>query len=269
MAVMSGTPAPWKGHPPISIRVVTRCLEKKPEARYASGAELRAALAECRVRHAARNPGLRIRPLPLDVALSRLERAGDPITIPPKTFDLLVLLARNQHRVVSKAELMETLWPNTFVEEGNLTQHIYTLRKALGDRPDGHPISKPFPAAATGWPRRFAMCRTPAAQPRHGRRTPATRRRRRRAPRSCSRASASGPRCCTRGLANASDIAERLGSVEMHQLIDRMLLLAQEEVARYDGVITAEARRRVRCRVRRARGPRRRCPPGDSGGAWH
>ena len=34
---------------------------------------------------------------------------------------------------------METLWPNTFVEEGNLTQHIYTLRKALGDRPDGTP----------------------------------------------------------------------------------------------------------------------------------
>ena len=40
------------------------------------------------------------------------------------------------------------------------------------------------------------------------------------------------------GIANASDVAERLGSVEMHQLIDRLLLMAQEEVARYDGVMT-------------------------------
>ena len=40
------------------------------------------------------------------------------------------------------------------------------------------------------------------------------------------------------GVANASDIAERLGSVEMHQVIDQLLLVAQEEVDRYDGVIT-------------------------------
>ncbi len=84
-------------------------------------------------------------PYRLDVGLSRLERAGEPITIPPKTFDLLVLLARNTHRVLTKTELMETLWPNTFVEEGNLTQHIYTLRKALGDRPGGKPYIETVP----------------------------------------------------------------------------------------------------------------------------
>jgi DNA-binding winged helix-turn-helix (wHTH) protein len=78
-------------------------------------------------------------PFRIDVALSRLERAGQPIPLPPKAFDLLLLLARNPDRVMSKTELLETLWPNTFVEEANLTQQVYTLRKALGDQPNGEP----------------------------------------------------------------------------------------------------------------------------------
>ncbi len=235
MAVMSGTPVALEGAPADLIKVVTRCLEKKPEARYASGTELRAALAECRVRHALETQVYEFGPYRVDVALSRLERAGDPITITPKTFDLLVLLARNQHRIVSKAELMETLWPNTFVEEGNLTQHIYTLRKALGDRPDGAPYVETVPrrgyrlAAQVRDVSNAGGAAATAAQP-----EPAT----------PSRAPVvlEGERkratVLHSGVANASDIAERLGSVEMHQLIDRMLLLAQEEVARYDGVIT-------------------------------
>ena len=81
MAVMSGTPAALEGAPADLIRVVTRCLEKKPEARYASGTELRAALAECRVRHALETQVYEFGPYRVDVALSRLERAGDPITI--------------------------------------------------------------------------------------------------------------------------------------------------------------------------------------------
>ena len=234
MAVMSGTPAPLEGAPADLIKVVTRCLEKTPEARYASGTELRAALAECRVRHALETQVYEFGPYRVDVALSRLERAGDPITITPKTFDLLVLLARNQHRVVSKTELMETLWPNTFVEEGNLTQHIYTLRKALGDRPDGAPYVETVPrrgyrlaaqvravSNAAGAAATMAQSEPPAASRapvvREGERKRAT--------------------VLHSGVANASDIAERLGSVEMHQLIDQVLLVAQEEVARYDGVI--------------------------------
>ncbi|MGH2399800.1 MAG: winged helix-turn-helix domain-containing protein, partial [bacterium] len=78
-------------------------------------------------------------PFRLDVALSRLDRAGHAIPLPPKAFDLLVLLARTTDRVMAKAELMEMLCPNTFVEEANLTQHVYTLRKALGDQPNGDP----------------------------------------------------------------------------------------------------------------------------------
>ena len=46
---------------------------------------------------------------------------------------------------LSKSELMEALWPKTFVEEANLTQHVYTLRRALGDRPDGAPYIETAP----------------------------------------------------------------------------------------------------------------------------
>jgi DNA-binding winged helix-turn-helix (wHTH) protein/tetratricopeptide (TPR) repeat protein len=176
-------------------------------------------------------------PYRVDVALSRLERAGEPITITPKTFDLLVLLARNQHRIVSKAELMETLWPNTFVEEGNLTQHIYTLRKALGDRPDGAPYVETVPrrgyrlAAQVRDVSNAAGAAATLAQPAPAPATPS------RAP-----VVLEGERkratVLHSGVANASDIAERLGSVEMHQVIDQLLLVAQEEVDRYDGVIT-------------------------------
>ena len=176
-------------------------------------------------------------PYRVDVALSRLERAGEPITITPKTFDLLVLLARNQHRIVSKAELMETLWPNTFVEEGNLTQHIYTLRKALGDRPDGAPYVETVPrrgyrlaaqvrevSNAAGAGAAATLVQPSAATPS---RAPVVL--------EGERKRATVLHC---GVANASDIAERLGSVEMHQVIDQLLLVAQEEVDRYDGVIT-------------------------------
>ena len=46
---------------------------------------------------------------------------------------------------MTKAELIEALWPNTFVDEANLTQHVYTLRKALGDRPNGQPFIETVP----------------------------------------------------------------------------------------------------------------------------
>ena len=83
--------------------------------------------------------------LRIDTALSRLARAGEPVPLPPKAFDLLILLARNTDRVMTKSELMEALWPGTFVDEANLTQHVYTLRKALGDQPNGQPFIETVP----------------------------------------------------------------------------------------------------------------------------
>ncbi|MGP8250396.1 MAG: winged helix-turn-helix domain-containing protein [Terracidiphilus sp.] len=62
-----------------------------------------------------------------------LLRNGQPVSLLPKTFEVLSYLVENPGRVVSKEELLKTAWPESFVEENNLTQHISLLRKALGD----------------------------------------------------------------------------------------------------------------------------------------
>jgi hypothetical protein len=58
---------------------------------------------------------------------------GQTVQLKPKTFDLLVLLVSGRGRVLTKTELIRSLWADTFVEEGNLSFQISTLRKALGD----------------------------------------------------------------------------------------------------------------------------------------
>jgi len=68
----------------------------------------------------------------LDAARRRLMQNDRALTLPPKTFDLLILLVESRGRVLTKKELMGALWPDTFVEEANLTFQISTLRKALG-----------------------------------------------------------------------------------------------------------------------------------------
>jgi len=62
-----------------------------------------------------------------------LLRVGEPVRLAPKDFDLLVALVERAGSLVPKDELLRLLWPDAFVEEGNLTKHVSTLRKALGD----------------------------------------------------------------------------------------------------------------------------------------
>jgi len=69
----------------------------------------------------------------LDPRRRTLSRADSPVSLTPKAFDVLVFLVRNPHRLVTKEELLQSVWGDTFVEEGNLTQYISLLRKALGD----------------------------------------------------------------------------------------------------------------------------------------
>ena len=57
---------------------------------------------------------------------------GTPVPLTSKAFDTLVLLIENRDRVVTKDELLSSVWPDVAVEEGNLTQQIFLLRKALG-----------------------------------------------------------------------------------------------------------------------------------------
>src|SRR6266849_1457421 len=69
----------------------------------------------------------------LDPRRRTLSRADTPVSLTPKAFDVLTFLAQNPHRLVTKEELLQGVWGDTFVEEGNLTQYISHLRKALGD----------------------------------------------------------------------------------------------------------------------------------------
>jgi DNA-binding winged helix-turn-helix (wHTH) protein/TolB-like protein len=73
----------------------------------------------------------------LKVAERVLLREGELVPLTPKVFDILVTLIENGGQVVAKDDLMKRVWPNTFVEEGNLTQNISLLRKALGETPGG------------------------------------------------------------------------------------------------------------------------------------
>jgi len=68
----------------------------------------------------------------LDSRKRTLSRAGSLVSLTPKAFDVLVFLAQNPHRLVTREELLQAVWGDTFVEEGNLTQYISHLRKALG-----------------------------------------------------------------------------------------------------------------------------------------
>jgi Tol biopolymer transport system component/DNA-binding winged helix-turn-helix (wHTH) protein len=75
--------------------------------------------------------GIRVRPFLLDPARRSLLREGVPQSLPPKAFDVLALLVQCHERVVSKEELLSTLWADTFVEEGNLSQQVFVLRRTL------------------------------------------------------------------------------------------------------------------------------------------
>src|SRR5678815_5715100 len=66
-----------------------------------------------------------------------LLREGEPVPLTPKVFDILITLVENRGQVVGKDDLMKKVWPTTFVEEGNLTQNVSLLRKALGESAGG------------------------------------------------------------------------------------------------------------------------------------
>jgi DNA-binding winged helix-turn-helix (wHTH) protein/TolB-like protein/Tfp pilus assembly protein PilF len=66
-----------------------------------------------------------------------LLRGDELVPLTPKAFDILLTLLENDGRIVQKDDLMKKVWPNTFVEEGNLTQNVSLLRKALGESANG------------------------------------------------------------------------------------------------------------------------------------
>jgi DNA-binding winged helix-turn-helix (wHTH) protein/Tfp pilus assembly protein PilF len=72
-------------------------------------------------------------PFRLDASKRGLQREGQAVPLTPRAFDTLLALVENRGRVVEKDELMRRVWPDVVVEEANLTQNVFTLRKALGE----------------------------------------------------------------------------------------------------------------------------------------
>jgi class 3 adenylate cyclase/tetratricopeptide (TPR) repeat protein len=147
---------------------------------------------------------------------------------------------RNHERVVAKSELIHALWPGTFVEDANLTQHIYTLRKVLGDQPTGKPYIET--SARRGY-RLAAHVRevtsdAPVDAPSSGSAVPGTQR----APPDATpiileaeRKQATVLHCA---VSNAAAAVERLGAAGLHDLMRRVLELASIEIERYEGVVS-------------------------------
>jgi len=129
-------------------------------------------------------------PFRLDPAERLLLRGQVPVRLSPKAFGALTLLVENRGHLLEKDELLKQVWPDTFVEESNLAQHISLLRKALqegeagaryietvprrgyrfvaevqeidgrssqADRPAAAPVADPAPAAGFWNPRWFAL----------------------------------------------------------------------------------------------------------------
>ena len=69
----------------------------------------------------------------LDPAARRLTRNGAEVPLTLKAFDVLVLLITNRPRAVSKAEMLDRVWPNTFVSDASLARTINEIRKAIGE----------------------------------------------------------------------------------------------------------------------------------------
>jgi predicted ATPase/DNA-binding winged helix-turn-helix (wHTH) protein len=102
----------------------------------------------------------------IDLDMRTLRRHGETVPVGSRAFDILVVLARANGRLVSKSELMSAVWPRTFVEENNIQVHLSGLRKLLADDRDmivtvpgrGYQLSRRTHEQADG---RFAACDRP------------------------------------------------------------------------------------------------------------
>jgi DNA-binding winged helix-turn-helix (wHTH) protein/alpha-beta hydrolase superfamily lysophospholipase len=117
----------------------------------------------------------RFGPFHLDVRERLLSRGGEEIPLRLKVFDTLVVLVENAGRLVTKQELLDTVWPGTTVEENNLNHNVSVLRKALGERATGQQYIETVPRVgyrfavpveAAVAPPRPSMSPSPAAKAR-------------------------------------------------------------------------------------------------------
>lgn len=81
----------------------------------------------------------------LEVAQQRLLYKGQPVPLKPKILDLLVYLIQRRNQLVAKEDLMRDVWPDTIVEENNITVSMSILRKTLGEDPDKREFIETIP----------------------------------------------------------------------------------------------------------------------------
>jgi DNA-binding winged helix-turn-helix (wHTH) protein/tetratricopeptide (TPR) repeat protein len=84
-------------------------------------------------------------PFRLDPSERTLRRGGEAVALTPKVFDILLMLVRSGGRALEKEDFMREIWPDSFVEEGNLNRNISTLRRALGDGLGGQRFIETIP----------------------------------------------------------------------------------------------------------------------------
>src|SRR4030095_6218121 len=84
-------------------------------------------------------------PFRLDPAEHTLLRDGRPIPLRPKVFDILLVLVENRGHLVNKEQLMNSVWTEQFVEEGNINKNISMLRQALGESDSGYKFIETVP----------------------------------------------------------------------------------------------------------------------------
>ncbi len=77
-------------------------------------------------------------PFHLDAGRRLMMRGEEVVSLPPKAIEMLLLLVRHQGEVLDKESLMKGVWPDTIVEENNLTVIVSALRKALGETRTDH-----------------------------------------------------------------------------------------------------------------------------------
>ena len=80
----------------------------------------------------------------VDVDKLMLYRDDAELSLPPKVVRTLAVLVEHRGSILSKDELIERVWQDSIVEESNLSQHLYLLRKTLGNKPDGNPYIETF-----------------------------------------------------------------------------------------------------------------------------
>src|SRR5258708_4908270 len=84
-------------------------------------------------------------PFRINIMERLLQRDRETVPLTPKVFDTLMVMVQNGGHVLEKNELMQTLWPDSFVEESSLTQNVSLLRRALGETNDGRQYIETLP----------------------------------------------------------------------------------------------------------------------------